>query len=272
MNIVREMDYSNSVVRCLSDFTLVRWSFILTLTMFSVGCRAWNPNMIYKISASELNGINNILEAEPYKVQPGDRLSMLVYTNRGYKLVDAGLASIGGGQGGGSGAQFTYLVETNGCARFPMIDTVNVAGYTLVEVAKRLEDRYARHLVEPWVQIQVANRRAFVYRGNEQAIVVSLPNEQMTLLEVIALAGGIPATGKAYRIKLVRKQGERVEVFRVDLRDGTNLDAGRTIVQSNDVVLIDPIFETTLISQLTPFLALISSGLALYVLLRGTQR
>ncbi len=245
--------------------------YIIVVFISLSSCRVWNPSKIYRYPVADLSLIESDSSSGPYKVQPGDRLSMLIYTNRGYKLIDAGLANLSGGQSASSTAQITYLVEENGVARFPMIDTATIAGYTLAEAAARLEARYTAHLVDPWVQLNVTNRRAFVYRGSDQASVVNLPNEYMTLLEVIAAAGGIPATGKAYRIKLVRETLHGPVIYGIDLRDGANLHAGHTIVQANDVILIDPTFENTLLTQLTPFLAVITSGIAVYGLFRSLQ-
>ncbi len=260
---------SNSSSRLL--FNYIKSICILVATFCLFSCRVWNPNQIYKSSDKELYPMVQKSNEGPYVVQPGDLLSMLVYTNNGYKLVDAGLASLSGGQGGGTNAQLTYLVELSGLVRFPIIDTVMIAGYTLLEAAERLEARYSKHLVEPWVQLQVENRRAFVFRGSEQASVVSLANEDMTLLEVIASAGGIPATGKAYKIKLIRKVNDISVIYRIDLRDDANLQAGQTIIRANDVILIDPTFESTLISQVAPFLGIITSGIAVFVLLNGIR-
>ncbi len=244
---------------------------LLLATSLLASCKIWNPSKVYNTQRGDLAEIHGELAADSYRIQPGDRLSMFIYTNSAYKLVDAGLASFSGGQAGGSTSQITYLVEKSGVARFPMIDTALVVGYTLAEATARLEARYSSHLVDPWVQLHVVNRRAFVYRGSSDAAVVSLPNEDMTLLEVIASAGGIPATGKAYRINLVREGPQGPILYGIDLRDGTNLHAGQTIVRANDVILIDPTFETTFVTQLTPFLAVITSGIAVYGLFRSLR-
>lgn len=246
-------------------------AMLLVLVLCSVGCRVWNPSKIYKISTSNLIDLEKDSDHMAYKIRPGDRLSLLIYTNNGYKLVDAGLANLSGGQGMISTAQVTYLVEKNGLARFPMIDTATIAGCTLAEAAELLESRYEAHLVDPWVQLRVVNRRAFVYRGSNQASVVSLPHEHMTILEVIASAGGIPSTGKAYRIKLVREGPDGPMIYGLDLRSAVNLDAGQTVVRANDVILIDPTFETTFVAQLTPILAVITSGIAVYGLFRSLR-
>ncbi len=249
-----------------------RLCVLVLLSALYSGCRIWNPNKLFRSSTSMLSVASIDSVSKEYRIRPGDRLSMNIYTNSAYKLIDAGLANQAGGLGAGQTTELTYLVLGNGVARFPMIDTAKVSGYTLTEAATRLEDRYADHLVDPWVQLTVVNRRAIVYRASEQASVVNLPNESMTLLEVIASAGGIPKNGKAYRIKLIRNLPQGTVMYEYNLRDAANLREGQTIVEANDVILIDPTFETTFVAQLTPLLALITTSLAVYAVFLNSRR
>lgn len=267
----RELIAFGGRIDCLRLPATLRTAYVYSVIVFCTSCQVWNPNKVYNLQARDLPTIEGLSSREIYRIQPGDRLSMLVYTNNGYKLVDAGLANASGSQTVGITAQLTYLVGATGIARFPMIDTVMVAGYTLDRASVLLESRYSEHLVDPWVQLRVINRRAFIYRGNEQASVIDLQNENMTLMEVIAMAGGIPPTGKAYQIKLVRETEDGPVIYRIDLRDGSNISVGQTIVEANDLILIDPTFQSTFAAQLTPFLALVTSGIAVYGLFRSLQ-
>jgi polysaccharide export outer membrane protein len=213
-------------------------------------------------------------DPEEYKIAPGDWLTMMVFTNNGYKLVDAGLAGGGGiGQIMQQSNQIRFLVEQSGIARFPLIDTVEVQGLSVLEAARKLESRYELHLVDPWVQITVANRRVFVFAGDEQGMVVPLPNEHMSLMEVLASAGGIPSTSKAYKIKIVRKVSgsDKSKIYRINLRNSEEAISGNIIVKANDVIIVDPTFETTFLAQLTPFFAFVTSTVAIYALFRSSN-
>ena len=242
---------------------------VIFLAVACSGCRIWNPNKLY-----DLGKDYDYTEIEPnvtgeYRIAPGDKLEMQVYTNDAYKLVDAGLS--GTEQVLGAAQTLTYLVDFNGVSRFPLIDTVTVRGLTVLEAARVLEERYDDHLVQPFVQLRVTNRRAVVHRGNDQGVVVPLTEENMTLMEVLGAAGGVPATGKAYEIKIIRQGREGVEISKVNLRDDLDLERGNIIVQANDIVVIESTLENTPLTQLAPVFALITSAVAVYALLINTR-
>jgi polysaccharide export outer membrane protein len=198
-----------------------------------------------------------------YILQAGDQITVNVFTNDGFKLIDAGIA---GAAGAGAGGTVIYDLSTDGYVRLPFIDSVQLVGLTEFETAELLEHLYSDHIKDPFVQVSVVNRRAFVYRGNEDAAVVPLVYENMTLVEVIAFAGGIPATGKAYKVKLIRGAPTEPKISELNLRNPENLEGASIIVEANDIIYIEPAFELTFLEQIGPVLAIVSSGLAIYVL------
>jgi polysaccharide export outer membrane protein len=203
---------------------------------------------------------------EEYVIKSGDQIAVNVFTNNGYKMIDAGLAgSIEGVSLGNTGN--LYDVSQAGYVRLPQIDTIKVVGLTELEASVLLEKAYEEHIQDPFVQISVTNRRAFVYRGNDEAAVVPLVYENMTMVEVIAAAGGVPATGKAYKIKLIRGAPDSPEISKINMRNPEDLENARIIVEANDIIYIEPSFEFTFIEQLAPTLSVLSSGLAIYLIL-----
>ena len=67
--------------------------------------------------------------------------------------------------------------------------------------------------------------------------VIPLTNDNMKLVEVLALAKGLPNDSKAHTIRLLR--GERV--FQIDLSTIEGFRQGNLIVEPNDVVYVEPI-------------------------------
>lgn len=242
---------------------LLQLSIVVILVFPS--CKVWNPNQIYKFPANHNYDDIPISAPNTYLIAPGDLLQLFLFTNNGYKLVDAGLS--GAFAAGARAQQITYLVNVDGVVRFPLVDTISIAGLTIMEAEKLVEKKYLHHVVDPWVQLVVLNRRAIVYLGDGQANIVPLVNEKMTLLEVIASAGGIPSTARAYRIKLIRNDKSGQSVSLIDLRKSSNAKLGNILIQANDVLIIDPAFETTFLAQITPFLSVITAFAAVYGLL-----
>ncbi len=111
-------------------------------------------------------------------------------------------------------------VAADGRVTLPYVGTVEVAGLTVSEARQYLYDRYnADFFVNPQVYLAVTGykQRRVNVQGmvNQQGFVIFPPEEEVTLLGAIALAGGWSNNRLADRgrVKLVRKlpNGETVE-------------------------------------------------------------
>jgi polysaccharide export outer membrane protein len=157
-----------------------------------------------------------------------------------------------------------YVIQKDSLINFPALGEVNIVGKTIREAEEFLEQEYADLYVNPFVQISVTNRRVIVFPGNGgEASVLYLANNNTTLLEAIALAGGITERGRASRIKLIRKDdtGKR-EVYRIDLSTIDGLEYTDILVQANDYIYVEPVPEIgrELLKEVTPIVSLITSA------------
>ena len=104
---------------------------------------------------------------------------------------------------------FTYRVELDGTVELPEVGAVQLAGLTLDEAERKIEDAYEAEYVEPYALLRVVNNRVLVFPGEAgQATVITLENQNTTVIEVLAQAGGIRARGRSKRIKLIRQKGD----------------------------------------------------------------
>jgi len=111
-----------------------------------------------------------------------------------------------------------------------------------------------------------------VFPGNGgKAQVVSLTNNNTTVIEVLALTGGIAEDGKAYKVKLIRNDDytKKPKVYLMDLSEIGGIRDGNTIVLANDIVYVEPRyrFARTLLGEITPVLTLLTSTFLLYSLI-----
>jgi polysaccharide export outer membrane protein len=88
----------------------------------------------------------------------------------------------------------------------------------------------------------VTNRRVVVFSGNGgSAEVVTLINEKTTLIEALALSGGIDSKGKSKNIRLVRKTGSEYKIYHIDMSKPEGISTGQMIVEANDIIYIDQV-------------------------------
>lgn len=252
--------------------------FIVFITL--EGCYI-NSNLMLKTDKNyEFDSIPKNIKTE-YVISPNDLLQFKVFSNDGTRIVDISVGS--DGDGGGNAASgnigfnnrtnLIFRVELDSMVRLPVLDTIKIAGYTIPEAEQLLEELYSEFYVEPYVQLQVTNKRVIVFPGNgTNASVIYLTNNNTTLMEVLALAGGIPERGRAARIKIIRKNvsGER-KMFMIDLSTAIDgLQYTDLLVQANDYIYVDPAPQYTreVIAELSPIISILSSAILVYTVIQ----
>lgn len=200
-----------------------------------------------------------------YKIAPNDILSFQIFSNDGFKLIDVSTISEGGGgvqysQSANNGIR--YHVEFDGTVKMPLLGHVSLQGLTVREAESFLEEKFASFYNKPFVLLEVTNRKVTIFPGNEGAArVVPLQNENTTLLEGLALAGGISNMGKAYNIKLIRGDLKNPQVYLIDLSSIEGMKQADLILQSNDIIYIEPTIriDRQIIGEILPYLTFITT-------------
>jgi len=213
--------------------------------------------------------------ARNYTIHPNDLLNIQVFTNKGEKLIDPNGELRFGGAAAGSGVVATpssssgvgvgrsggatavpsatqYVVQADGTVRLPLVDRVYLQGLSLIQADSVLKIRYSEYYKEPFIKTAVSNNRVIIL-GAPGGTVVNLANDNMNLLEVLALVGG-PDGGAAGGSTGIARNGGRIDNIRIirgDLRNPqvqfVNLSTlegmrrGQLQVEPNDIIYIQPV-------------------------------
>jgi polysaccharide export outer membrane protein len=140
------------------------------------------------------------------------------------------------------GAKRTVRVNAAGYITMPLIGAVTVAGLTQQQVEARIAELYgAKYLQDPQVSVfikEFTTERITVDGAVVKPGIYPLVG-QMTLLRVIALAGGFGNIANSSKVMLFR-QGEngqrQVATFDVDrIRSGTDTDP---LIRGDDLIVV----------------------------------
>ena len=207
---------------------------------------------------------------EDYVIGPGDRFTFFFSTNNGERII-SGLSGVNGTDGqifNRNNQQFLqdYLVRRDGTAELPVIGIMKVQGFTTIELEDTLTELLSKNYINPFVQIRLSNQRIIIFPGRGQAQVVNLSNVNTTLLEVIAMAGGLSEDARANSIKLIRKNKNKREIYKIDLSTIQGLRQAEMIVQSNDYIYVDvkPRLASSVLTEVSPWLAVLTSTLLVF--------
>jgi polysaccharide export outer membrane protein len=256
--------------------------YILLLIGFAglEGCYI-NANLMLKTDKNYVfDSIPKNTQTE-YVISPNDIIQFKVFSNDGTRIVDISIGDNGDGGGGNAATNvgfsgrtnLNFRVELDSFVRLPVLDTVKIAGNTIPQAEQLLEKLYSEYYVEPYVQLQVTNKRVIVFPGNgANAAVIYLINNNTTLMEALALAGGVTQRGRAARIKIIRKgdDGKR-KMFMIDLSTAVDgLQYTDLLVQANDYIYVDPTpqYSKEIIAEISPIVSLLSSAILIYTVVQ----
>ena len=179
------------------------------------------------------------LAEKNYVINKNDLLELEVFSNKGEKLIDPNPELTTLNQNVNNNNQEktnTYLVNLKGIAKFPVIGELHVEGLSLRQAEEIAQKEYSKYFKEPFVILSFKNKRVIVL-GAPGGQVIPLTNENVTLLEVIALAKGINNDARANPIKLIRNNS----VYQFDYSTIEGFKKGNILVEPGDVIYIEPI-------------------------------
>jgi len=209
---------------------------------------------------------------EDYVIGPGDRFTFHFSTNNGERVLSSmtGINNADSYNNKNNQLIQDYLVRRDGTAELPVIGLLKVQGYTTIQLEDTLTELLSKNYINPFVQIKLSNQRIIIFPGRGEAKVVYLSNVNTTLLEVIALAGGLSEDARANSIKLIRKNKNKREIYKIDLSTIQGLKQAEMIVQSNDYVYVDvkPRIASSVLTEVSPWLSILTSVLIIFTLTR----
>lgn len=245
--------------------------FLFPLIILSVLLSACNYNSSIMLKTKKDYKYADIPKEDnpQYKISPNDIIEFRIYSNDGFKMIDI-ISGAGDGRALNTIQQgIHYLVEQDGQVKLPTIGRVKLSGMTLREAEMELEKMYSDYYIKPFVLLSVANKRVIVFPGSPgDAKVIKLENNNTTLIEALALAGGISEIGKAKRIKIIRRNLPEPQVYLIDLSTIEGIKQADLILQANDIIYVEPTkfsrISREILRDVATILSLITSALIAY--------
>ncbi len=235
--------------------------FFILLLFFS-SCRVFNPSEMFR-TGKDFQFEEFQSTVKEYVIRPFDKVKMTVYTNKGFQLVDMEQKI--------QMNQYLpeYIVDKEGMVKLPVLGKLKIEGLTVEQAEKLLEKEYAQFFKEPFVLLKITNRRVFVFSdGAEKGDVVTMDNQNFTLIEALAKVGGMTGFSKAYRIKLIRGDLSNPKVFLINISSIDDLKKANLVLQANDIIYVEtrPKYASRFVNELSPYLSMLTSILLVYSL------
>ncbi|RGK26992.1 polysaccharide export protein [Bacteroides intestinalis] len=137
-------------------------------------------------------------------------------------------------------ALHTYLVDSKGNIDFPVLGKISVGGMTRSELTDLITKKLTTYVKDPIVTIQIRNFKVSVLGEVTKPGTVSVPNERLSVLDAIGMAGDLTIYGNRKNVLLIRDNGGKKEYHRFDLTSIESLNSPYYYLQQNDVLYVEP--------------------------------
>jgi len=246
--------------------------FLLIIVGLS-SCRLFNPSLMLKTPRNyQYSQMKDSVANVEYKISANDIIEMRLYSNDGFRLTEVTNVTSSNSTTTTQNvnqSSVPYTIDIDGNAKLPVIGKTALKGLTIRQAEHMLEEKYSLYYIRPFIMLKVTSKRIIVFPGEGGAgKVIPLDHNNTTLIEGLALAGGVSTNGKAYQIKLIRRINDKSEVYHIDLSTINGLNQANLVLQANDIIYVEPRIRISqsIVNEITPVISLISSLLVFYAL------
>lgn len=133
-----------------------------------------------------------------------------------------------------------FLVDQNGNIELSLIGFVKVGGLTTSEARELIKEKAKEFYKEPVVSVRIANFD--IYFLGEFALhgPFTFPSEKVNVLEALASAGDIPLTAKHNNLLLIRTDGNKKELVRLNLLNSDVFHSPYFYLKQRDILYLEP--------------------------------
>ena len=136
---------------------------------------------------------------------------------------------------------FGYLVDQYGYIQFPILGNVKAEGLTTKALKDTIYNQIVlrKILIDPIVSVRYLNFKISVLGEVEHPAVYNIPNEKITFLEALTLAGDMTIYGKRNNVLLIREEEGQRKLIRLNLKTAELFSSPYYYLKSNDIIYIE---------------------------------
>lgn len=134
-----------------------------------------------------------------------------------------------------------YLVDRDGYVILPLLGKVSVKGRTTDQVRDDIRTKATEYYKDPVVNVRFANFKITVLGDVNKPSSYIMPNEKVTLLDALGMAGDLTIYGKRENVMLIRDNiNGKKEIVRFNLNDSKIFSSPYFYLHQGDVIYVEP--------------------------------
>ena len=175
------------------------------------------------------------------KLYPGDIIAVELYTVNPDAFPGLGMLNSHPVTGDNRSAyEKGFVLDKSGNVSLPYVGAINLAGLKLEDAHDTIVGRFRTFIDEPIITLKKLSFKVSIIGEVNRPGLYYIPNEQLTILEAIALAGDLTNYANRTDLKILRKSGDGVIEIPVDFTSKTAFTGASKYIYPDDIVYVPP--------------------------------
>jgi len=132
-----------------------------------------------------------------------------------------------------------YQVDNAGEIYLHNVGKVKAEGFTRKQLKFALEEKFIPFLKDAVVAVNFENHHVTVIGEIGKAQVLSMPEEKISIIDVLAQSGNVTALTELSNVLVIREKDNTKELKRINLEDQSIFNSSFYYLQPNDVVVLN---------------------------------
>ena len=209
--------------------------YVLFLSLLVVSCKSQKDELSYFQNLTAPSGVIQGTDFD-IRIVPDDELLVTVSS----LVPEATPATKGNATIQNTAAILTYVVNKEGNITLPVIGKLHVAGMTLSDITKTIEEKVSENVKDPSVRVELMNFKVNVLGEVRSPHLIGVNRERFSILDAIASAGDLTEYGNRKSVLLIREENGVKTYHRIDLSDANIISSPYYYLKQNDVVYVEP--------------------------------
>ena len=134
-----------------------------------------------------------------------------------------------------------YRVDELGFIHLPFLGSVSAAGKTIKDLRSEIATRILDYFPDATVQVRFVNFRVTLMGEVRAPNTYIIPNERLTILEAIGMAGDFSDYARRSNVLVIRERNEVREFARVDTQHPELFKSPYFYLSPNDIIYVEPL-------------------------------
>ena len=238
---------------------------LILLSLWLLGSCTPQRKLVYlqgdaKLFAKDTSGFE-------MKLFPGDILMVQLFTINPEAFPGLGM-SAGNNEGNDDRSAYEkgFVLDKNGILNLPYVGAIQLNGLTLQAAHDTIVQRFRKFIDDPVIVMKKLSFKVSVLGEVNRPGLYYVPNEELTLLEALAMAGDLNNFADRTKLRILRKNGSGTDEIVVDLTSKEAFTGASKYIYPDDVIYIQPTRKKAF-TAISPATAVVTSLLTAVALL-----